>query len=921
MKKAGVLFFLLVNCFGLFAQQKVPNISLAQLIKQQDSLHMRLPVEKLYVQTDRSYYNSGDTIRFKCYLFNSDFLLASTQSGILYVELDDVTGKAAKRIMVPVAHGLSWGDIALDEKEIPQGGYTLRAYTNWQRNFGEDYIYKKDIYISHGSNTSTLIKADFKQVQEGGKDKITASLRFTDLDKHALGVQDIQMRIINGTHTISKAKATTGVNGVLDLNFDLADKTAIKNLTIQAQQLNKDADTAVMSIPVVLNRPENTDLQFMPEGGNMVAGIETKIGFKAIGEDGRGVDVSGKVYNSKQEEVATFASLHKGMGSFTLTPNPAETYTAKITLKDGIMKTYPLPQIKASGTILNIQPQKTATATNDSLYLTLSVTPDLQNSIFYLMGNLREAFYASTIRMQQKPSKTIAVAKNLFPSGIVHFTLFNTAGQPLNERIVYVDHGNDLNITINPSQKTYSARDSIALNISVTDRTGKPIQGSFSLAVTDDGQVRTDSLGSNIANNLLLTSDLKGTIEDPAYYLKSNPQSIEALDNLLLTQGWIGYDWKQLFETKTQPVQYAAEAEYSVKGRVFNGFNKPIADARLSLLSPKPLFITDTVTGKDGKYAFKGMFPGDSTAYVIKAKKKNGSANVLIEAEEFKPLLLTTSSYRATPWYINSDTLLLHNMGNNLSQRLAEDKLQYGGKMLKPVTINDKKFIPDSKNLNGSGNADFILDEKVMEKQQKKTLEEILAARFKMRSQYGVKGDVYHLNDRFVILFIDGVPPSFFNLPADLYMNGLYADQIKAIEIMYTDKYEDAYELKLLGREIIAPQEETPVFIEVTTFAGSGIYINKTPNLLVYHPMPFALPKQFYSPKYPVKNLAAKPVPDLPSTIYWEPNIVTDKDGKATVSFYASDRPDKYTVTMEGSDMQGKIGSAVTKLVSNKISP
>ena len=914
MKKAATLFFLLVNYFGLFAQQKMPNISLAQLIKQQDSLHVRLPVEKLYVQTDRSYYNSGDTIRFKCYLFNADFLAPSSQSGILYVELDDITGKSAKRIMVPVAHGLSWGDIALDETEIPQGGYTLRAYTNWMRNFGEDYNFKKDIYISHGSNTSTLIKADFKEAKEGDKDKVAATIRFTDLNKYALGVRDMQLRVTNGTHNISKAKATTGVNGIINLNFELTDKIKINNLTIQAQQTGKGADTATMMIPVVLNRPENTDLQFMPEGGNLVNGIPTKVGFKAIGEDGRSVDVSGRIYNSKQEEVATFASLHKGMGSFILTPSTGETYTAKITLKDGTTKTYPLPPIKTSGTVLNIHPQKTAIATNDSLYLTLSVTPDLQNGIFYLMGNLREAFYASTIRMQHQASKTIAVAKSLFPSGIVHFTLFNTVGQPLNERIVYIDHKDNLNITINPSQKTYAARDSVALNISVTDKTGKPIQCSFSLAVTDDGQVRTDSLGRNIANSVLLTSDLKGIIEDPAYYLKPNSQNAEALDNLLLTQGWIGYDWRQTLDNKMPPIPYEAEAQFTIKGKALNGTDKGVENVKVNLLSQSPFFTADAVTDKQGKFIFKdNLDPTDSTAYVMQARRKNGGSNITIDIDKQEFPQFTASAVRAAPWYVNSDTLLLKNIDSHNAQQLAFDKAQVSGKLLKEVDIKDKKFIKDSFNLNSG--ADFIFDEETIQKAGKQSLRDYLVKHFKQfiaKPGWGGR-EYYRYDNRPVFIIANGaLAPSFF------YLNAVFTDQVKGIEIMTTFYYTNQYVVKYLPPPY--PLID-PVFIEVTTFGGNGAFVNKTPNLTVYHPLPFSLPKQFYSPKYAVKNLAAKTVPDLRSTIYWEPNIVTDKDGKATVSFYASDRPDKYTVIMEGSDMKGKIGSAVQKLIAAKNTP
>ncbi len=194
------------------------------LINSLNSLRNKLPIEKLYLQTDKPYYNSGDTMRFKTYLLNADFLTPSTRSGLLYVELDDAANKMVKRIMVPVVSGVSWGDIALDEKEIPEGSYTLRAYTNWMRNFGEDYVFKKAVYISPISGSPTLVAANFKLDTIGGKNQVQASLRFTKLDKDPIRLKDMQLKVMNGKHNLFKDKASTGMDGTMQIDFDLADK-------------------------------------------------------------------------------------------------------------------------------------------------------------------------------------------------------------------------------------------------------------------------------------------------------------------------------------------------------------------------------------------------------------------------------------------------------------------------------------------------------------------------------------------------------------------------------------------------------------------------------------------------------------------------------------------------------------------------
>jgi hypothetical protein len=74
-----------------------------------DSSRSRLPIEKLYLQTDKPYYALGDTLWFKSYLLNADYLTPSTKSGMLYLELDNSNNQMIKRIMVPVNSGISSG--------------------------------------------------------------------------------------------------------------------------------------------------------------------------------------------------------------------------------------------------------------------------------------------------------------------------------------------------------------------------------------------------------------------------------------------------------------------------------------------------------------------------------------------------------------------------------------------------------------------------------------------------------------------------------------------------------------------------------------------------------------------------------------------------------------------------------------------
>ncbi|MEO6630766.1 MAG: hypothetical protein ABIN13_03555, partial [Mucilaginibacter sp.] len=460
------------------------------------NIRTQLPIEKLYLQTDKPNYLQGDTIWFKAYLLDADYLTPAVRSGLLYVELDDMDNTSVMRTLFAVSGGLGWGQIALDEKDIPAGSYTLRAYTNWIRNFGEDYVFSKKIYVASAGSRSELVVAGFTQTGNN----IAADILLSDEANKPLRLQDMQLKGLAGKHTLFRSKMATGIDGRLNLNFNVPEKTAANNLAIEAKKVIKGEATNALTIPVTINRPENTDLQFMPEGGKLVAGIGSKVGFKAIGEDGKGAQVSGKIYNSKQREVASFTSVHNGIGAFGLMPQAGEIYSARLTLPNGTTKNYPLPVVNANGTSLQI-----SKAGADSIEVKVAANTATPGN-YYLVGQARGVVcYAAHLKLKSGISVT-TMPQSLFPTGIARFTLLNDANQPLNERIIFINHNDDLQINIKSGQQVYAQHDSIAMQIFVTDKSGKPVHGSFSMAVTDDTQVKNDSQGSSIMNNLLLTS-------------------------------------------------------------------------------------------------------------------------------------------------------------------------------------------------------------------------------------------------------------------------------------------------------------------------------------------------------------------------------------------------------------------------------
>jgi hypothetical protein len=211
-----------------------------------------------------------------------------------------------------------------------------------------------------------------------------------------------------------------------------------------------------------------------------------------------------------------------------------------------------------------------------------------------------------------------------------------------------------------------------------------------------------------------------------------------------------------------------------------------------------------------------------------------------------------------------------------------------------------------------------------MDKAGKQTLGDLLEKRVKgyhfsgtwSPSPFGRPFLTYYMvKDKKIRFIFDGIDSEwFYNGSAQgpegqerylflkTFLDYYAAEDIKGIEVMYSAKYSSAYSGKFLpldyGNQI--------VYVEITTYSGSGPFMKKTPGMYMYKPLPFTLPKQFYRPRYNVKN---KPVlPDLRSTIHWEPNIITDTAGKATVSFYSAGKAANYHVIIEGTDLNGQVG-------------
>jgi len=670
----------------------------------------------------------------------------------------------------------------------------------------------------------------------------------------------------------------------------------------------KRADTSLKQ------KLQDIDVQFLPEGGKWIAGVPQRMAFKAINANGKGIIVKGEVIDSKQNKIVEFESGSLGMGYFNLLPEADQNYVARVKYGN-VTKNINLPKLQQNGIILQVNNNFNRDSIKITSYSTLASTPELT-----MLGQARGIIcFIAKIKFNSK-SKTVNIAKSIFPTGVCQILLLDEQQKTINERNFFIDHKDELKLTLNNLDTAYRTRDSIPVQLNVLDFEGKPTEGSFSIVVTDDNQVAKDAINDeNILSYFLLSSDLKGEIENPGYYFsQTNIQKHTELDALMLTQGWVSYNW----DLSKKPL-YKMEKEYRINGVVTNVLNKPAAKSKITLLGRNRGFLMlDTIANDKGEFTFNQLPLMDSASFVIQALNAKGKKGTLgIVVDEFKAPLISLPTKNIALLENEQDTTIKNLISTKKQELILTAK---DGILLNEVKIVGKRVIRGSKNLNGPGEADQTLTEEDLNKVAKKTLLNLLEEKVKgFRPGFRRKSNTkdFFINAEPLRFVIDGTELDFFYYPNESapmndyyeyikgYLDYYSAEDIRGIEVMANFGKSMRYKSQFMD-----PLDQTQyAFIEITTRTGSGPFLKKSANMYLYRPINYGDAKIFYSPKYTPANKSAKK-PDFRSTIYWNPNLMTDANGKAQTSFFSADKKGTYTVWIEGSDMQGNFGMKTLKL-------
>ncbi|MEX1240281.1 MAG: carboxypeptidase-like regulatory domain-containing protein [Cyclobacteriaceae bacterium] len=718
---------------------------------------------------------------------------------------------------------------------------TEKVYIHFDKAFyvtGEDSWYKA--YVVHASDLSptdisSVVYIDW--IDPSGK--VIKHQRLKIEGGAGVGDFRIDTRFLQGTYTV---RAYTRWMRNEDPEFFYSKKIQIFNAATTSMEPPEDTG------------PSKIDLQFFPEGGTIVAGLQTQLAFKAIDSYGRSLEVEGKIVDQENRIVTTFRSTHRGMGALPLIPDTNQSLRA--VLQGG--EVFALPDPAANGFTL-------AASHTGSRDIRVRIQSTQNNESYaYLIGqSCGSIYYAECIIMDGQP-KDISISKDDLPEGILELTLLNGAGIPQCTRMLFIEKDKSVDVSIKSDKQDYRPKDSVTLNIKVTDLNGNPVETSLSVSVTDASIVSAEKNSENIYTRLLLQSDIRGNIEGPGWYFDSN--SVErkyALDLVMLTHGWSRYNWKTILEGgEADSVTFMPERGMTLEGRIL-AKNKPVINAPFMVIIPQRGydFIDIYETDSLGHFTVNGMDFSDSTMISLRVMKGKGVVpNASIQLTRRSDILPVTD-YR-------SPILGVKGARNDLYEKLIArfDKTGVWSfdyfKVLNEVTIESTRIKVKSVGLNR-----IVV---------KPGPEDFDAATAQFVGRYALK------------------PPKVISI------NGYVVEEGDPYTILNSIPIKSIDNIFVTG----TPRGGYSVSIRTKTTFDQGDVGTIREIVNGYDAV-----REFYHPKYGPSDIFSS-LPDYRMTLYWNANLQTDKNGIATAKFYNSDLARDFLITVEGIENGATISSS-----------
>jgi len=772
--------------------------------------------EKTYLHTDRNFYTAGEDIWFKAYLVNAQTGIRTNTSANLYVELISPSAEVVARETLHLENGLANGDFKIPAN-AGAGKFRLRAYTNWMKNFGDQFFFEKTLEIVADPSVKTI----------------------------------------------------------------------------------KPKDEPVMLATAVTTTTVGTNhLYFFPESGAMVAGLPCMVAFKATDTYGKGIPVKGKITAANGDSVAAFETSHAGLGNFTFTPMPGNTYKAVGKYYGMEIFNQALPAALNSGFTLHI------TETRDTVYTAIIRADPATAS--RAAGHPLKVIVRHTGKIQVKDSVvlsgqavTLNIAKSALQEGINAITLYDEQQRPQCERLVYVQSSKPVTITLSTSEGSYTTQQKTTIAMSLTDAQNQPVQARLSLAATDANLV--PAANSHIVAYMMLQSELHGEVENPIQYFDvANAKRFQQMDLLLQTQGWREFLWRRLVDSGFA-IKNLPEPGITISGRVEKKFGKSgLKDMNITLFAGNSRGdkIYFTKTDAQGRYFLDGLpLYGTQDIRLTARSSENKKEGMLLMDTVFgKP-------YPIKPVInIIYDTSALHK--NFWRNALAQNKLMQTQQdrdehQLQNVTVtgSNKPVIRLADGGLKYGHADSLFTI-VGDDAKYETLSWFIIQRYPGAATDAEHDGFFFYGDGNRKIFphwvIDGREDrSMESSPFADVETGTIEDRGERVDYnnIPINKVKKLYIVPMIGTNGALTYTVHLSLLPGALETSDLTLINTT--ISGYYEA-----RKYFVPNFTSVNGFSRS--DLRSTIFWAPDVKTNADGKAIITYKNSDAKTTILVSVEG---------------------
>ena len=689
-------------------------------------------------------------------------------------------------------------------------------------------------------------------------------------------------------------------------NFDLPDSMRSTRLFLRAYttwMLNFDSSLLYMKpirIIPAKNAPKKPitlsyNVSFFPEGGDLVENIPSKVAFKANDNQGIPFTVKGDIVDSKGKKINSFSSVHDGMGWFELLPLPGETYKATWKDKKGAVHESVLPGARKEGATLAVN------VSDNRINYTIT-RPENASTVFtsyYVVAQMQQRMvYSARINLTKKATVTAPIETDSLPNGVLQLTIFNAAEIPVAERVVFVNHDNYYFITdLHSTEKNLSKRGRNAIQVDV----GGSLLSNLSVSITDAGLNPVTDNEESIYSQLMLSTDLKGAIYNPAYYLSGTVDSVkDHLNLVMMTNGWRRFKWQDLLENKWPVIKSMPENYLTISGRVLGLskallYNKEISGIFKTKNGPGSIF--SMPIDKDGYFKQSDLYFFDTAIlhYQLnndKDKTLTTSASFSFQSNLVKAPPVSAALLSSLYLSRREDTTILQK--SSAMAALQRSQVESNRvKTLETVQLRSKvktlKEKLDEEYTSGffKGGDGYTF-----------TTEDDPAARSSLSILAYLQGKVAGLQ----ISTSGQGGATWRGSPTSFFLNEINTDVTQLQSINMSD---------VAMIKVFRP----PFFGGTGGSAGGAIAVytkkggadnSQVKGLPMTLIQGYSAIKEFYSPDYE-KN----PEPDLKdyrTTLYWNPFLFFDKTNRRiSIPFFNNDNGKKIRVTIEGINEAGEL--------------